>query len=163
MRACMVVFVAMLGCGYPPLPAVNLDATSEDAGPVCFGNIFRICFPASKVPAMPKTLPELTETEIDTDMTAGGTPCDQNNDQKANYCVIAAAGLTLPATATLTAHGPKPLVLLSTTTMELLGSIDVSSHQSGGAQPPGAGANPMDPALCAFATPPAAATMGGGG
>src|SRR5262249_52770624 len=135
------------------------SANPPDAGPVCFGKVFPICFPASRVPAAPRTLAGLTE--IDTDMTASGLLCDQNNVQKAIYWVVAAAGMTLLAGATLTAHGTKPLVLLSTTTMELSGTIDVSSHQTGGAQLRGAGANPTAPAACAFATSPTAATVGG--
>lgn len=148
-----------------PAPACGFRSSGNggmiDGGidaPKCFGTIFQICFPASKVPTTPRVL-TAGLTQIDTDMTDPGSACDQNNDQNAKYCVVAAAGLMLPADAMLTAHGTKPLVLLSTTTMELLGSIDVSSHQTGGAQLRGAGASPTDPA-CASATPP---TGGGGG
>ncbi|HEX8106311.1 MAG TPA: hypothetical protein VF516_01230, partial [Kofleriaceae bacterium] len=163
MKACLVVSVAMMGCGFPRPPDVNPDAPSAGdapAAPVCFGKIVPICFPASAVPSAPRTL--LT-VENDTDLTDTGSLCDQNNDQKAAYCVVAGAGVSLPAGKTVTAHGSKPLILLSTAAMELLGSIDVSSHLTGGPQPRGAGANPTDLTACVFATRAVAATMGGGG
>ena len=104
----------------------------------------------------------LGSTDIDTDLTGLGSACDQNNDQQARYCVMAGAGFTLMTGATLTAHGGKPLVLLSTMTMDLLGDIDVSSHHAG-AQLRGAGSNPTNAGACSFMTEPVVATMGGGG
>jgi hypothetical protein len=153
----MVVFVAVVGCGYPPLPA-NLDATPADAGTICFGEIVPICFPTSKVPAAAKVLPMVEE--IDTDMTDSGSLCNQDHDQRTKYCVVAAAGLTLPAGATLTAHGDKPLVLLSTAAMDLSGDIDVGSHRAGLRGP---GANPTETGACSFTMAPVGPTMGGGG
>ncbi len=158
----MALLALAPACGFSSSPGSGGgDAGTIDAAPVCFGAFPRVCFPASAVPMTPRTLDMLTE--IDTDMTASGAACDQNNNQKGNYCVFASAGLTLPAGATLTAHGSKPLVVLSTTLMDLSGSIDVSSHLSRGPQLQGAGANPMATDACSFATPPMAATMGGGG
>jgi hypothetical protein len=122
--------------------------------PICFGRNIRICF-SGTVPAVPRTL---GTTEIDTDLMASGSLCDQNNDQKARYCVVVGAPLMLSAGAMLTARGDKPLVLLSTTTMDLLGDIDVSSHRNGRRGP---GANPAG--ACSFKTAPTEATMGGGG
>jgi hypothetical protein len=58
------------------------------------------------------------------------------------------------------AHGSKALILLSTTTMDVLGDIDVSSHHTG-PQQRGAGVNPMAPA-CSFGTPPTQPLLGGG-
>jgi hypothetical protein len=140
-------------------PACGFSSSGggTDVGPPCFGSVVRICFDAGAVPMAPRSLPA---TEIDTDKTASGDLCDQNNDQKASYCVVTGAPLTLAAGAVLTAHGDKPLVLLSTTTMELLGDIDVSSHLGG---PRGPGANPSAAGACSFMTAPMVAQMGGGG
>jgi hypothetical protein len=138
----------------------SLDASAVDvpAAPVCFGTIVPICFPASAVPSAPRTL---STVDIDTDLMGSASLCDQTNDRKAAYCVVAGTGIALPAGETVSAHGSKPLVLLSSGTMNLLGSIDVSSHLTGGA-PRGAGANPTDLTACVFATRAVAATMGGG-
>ena len=134
------------------------DGGTIDAAPVCFGSIIKVCFSASAVPTMPRML---GSTDIDTDMTDSGSLCNQDNDQKTNYCVVAGTNVTLMAGATLTAQGDKPLVLLSTTTMDLAGDIDVGSHHAG-AQLRGAGANPIGGA-CSFVTAPTEAMMGGGG
>src|SRR3954471_1446379 len=100
MKVCLAVFVAMLGCGFPRPADLSFDAPTTDASavdapiaPVCFGNLVPICFPASMVPSTPRTL--LT-VEIDTDMTGASSLCDQNNDQKAAYCVVVGAGVSLP-------------------------------------------------------------------
>ncbi|HEX8113567.1 MAG TPA: hypothetical protein VF516_37810, partial [Kofleriaceae bacterium] len=160
MRSWMALLALAPACGFSSSAGSGTGKIDAgDAGPACFGAFPRVCFPASAVPMKPRTLDGLTE--IDTDMTASGSACDQNNDQKAAYCVYASAGFTLAASAMLTAHGSKPLVVLSTTMMDLAGSIDVSSHLAGAPQLRGAGANPQDPAACAFRTPPTAAAMGG--
>ncbi|HEX3478113.1 MAG TPA: hypothetical protein VHT91_23990, partial [Kofleriaceae bacterium] len=122
MRPWMALLALAPACGF------SSSGGGTDVGPPCFGSVVRICFDAGAVPMAPRSLPA---TEIDTDKTASGDLCDQNNDQKASYCVVTGAPLTLAAGAVLTAHGDKPLVLLSTTTMELLGDIDVSSHLGG--------------------------------
>jgi len=156
--------LALSGCGSvtPVSPdgsgMTPLDAGSDGTSPVCFGKVFPICL--SAVPSSPRTFQ--VSTSIDTDSTGSASECDQNNDQVANYCVITGAGLTLPVGATLTAHGSKPLVLLSTTTMEIAGSIDVSSHQ-GGATFPGAGSNPKTAGACTSMPPPVGPTQNGGG
>jgi hypothetical protein len=137
------------------VPACGFQSSAEtgDAGPTCFGDIVRICFDAT-MPVVPRTL---GTTEINTDMTASGSLCDQNNKQKTAYCVVVGAPLMLSAGAMLTARGDKPLVLLSTGKMDLLGDIDVSSHHAGRRGP---GANPAAAGACSFMT---AAIMGGGG
>jgi hypothetical protein len=154
----MALLALAPACGFSSSPGDNPGTI--DTRPACFGSVVRICFPASAVPDKPRPL---ASGGIDTDMTARGSLCDQNNDHKDAYCVVTGAGLTLPAGAMLSAHGGKPLVLLSTAGIELSGSIDVSSHQSGGAQLRGAGADPLATDACSFATPAMAATMGGGG
>jgi hypothetical protein len=154
------VLVVAAACAYPPVSAVSHDAA--DDGPPdavrCFGTFVRICFSsAGAVPVAPKMLGNIA---IDTDASGTGSSCDQQNDQKSRYCVVAAAGLTVASGAVVTAQGSKPLVLLSTSTLDMLGDIDVSSHHAG-SQLVGAGANPSEP--CSFATSPTTATSAGGG
>jgi hypothetical protein len=150
--------MALLGLlALAPACGFSSSGGGVDAGSSCFGSMIRICFDATAVPAAPRSLPT---TDIDTDKTASGFLCDQNNDQKARYCVVTGAPLTLASGAMLTARGDKPLVLLSTTTMDLLGDIDVSSHHDGVQRP---GANPADASACSFMTAPTGPTMGGGG
>jgi hypothetical protein len=161
MKACVIVFVTLGACGYPPLKDLSDDANAG-APPdvaVCFGSFVRICFQsASNVPTMPVMLPDVSIVEIDTDIAS---LCDQNNDHASAYCVVAGAGFTLPANRTIRAYGSKPLVLLSTTTFDLLGVVDVSSNRAGGAQAKGAGADPVG--LCIGATAAQAAGGGFGG
>jgi hypothetical protein len=122
---------------------------------MCFGSfdLDRICF--SVLPAMPVTL--APTAPIDTDHSAMCDP-NVNNENMGKFCVISGAGLTLPAGNTLRAFGSKPLVLLSTTTIDLQGDVDVSSNHSAGPMDIGASANPST--LC---TNPMAATGNSGG
>src|SRR5262245_52541968 len=159
MAARMVVLVVIAACGYPPLPGLT------DAGDVlpdaqqCFGSYIRICFvSASAVPTTPRPFGDI---DINTDDTSGAQ-CNQQNDQARDYCIVAGAGFMLMSGKRLTARGTKPLVLLSTTTMDILGDIDVSSHHAG-PQQKGPGANPAAPGTCSFATTPTAATLASGG
>jgi hypothetical protein len=154
--------MALLGLlALAPACGFSSSGGGVDAGSSCFGSMIRICFDATAVPAAPRVLGGIDiDVDIDTDRTASGFLCDQNNDQRATYCVVTGAPLTLSAGATLTAHGDKPLVLLSTTTMELLGDIDVSSHRGGRRGP---GATSAAASACSFMTAPTGAAMGGGG
>lgn len=103
----------------------------------------------------PTELVALTEdTNIDTDVSP---ICDQQNDQKEHYCVIAGAGFT--STKRIFAQGSKPLILLSTMTMVLTDSVDVSSNHNG-SRPRGAGSNPLQ---CTGTTPATGASGGFGG
>jgi hypothetical protein len=149
--ALLGLLVLAPACGF----SSGSDGTSDAR--MCFGDLIPICFSAGAVPAAPRSL---GTTDIDTDMTASGSLCDQNNTQSARYCVVTGAPLTLSAGAMLTAHGDKPLVLLSTTTMDLLGDIDVSSHHDVRRGP---GANPSDASACSFMTAPTGPSFGGGG
>ena len=142
----MALLALAPACGFSSNGGGDDGGGTVDAAPVCYGEILKVCFPPSKVPTMPQML---GTTTINTDMTDSGSLCNQDNDQKTNYCVVAGSTLTLMAGATLTAQGLKPLVLLSATTMDLAGDIDVSSHHAGD-QLRGAGANPTDPGACSF-------------
>jgi hypothetical protein len=142
MRAWMACCLIVAACGYPPLARLDGDANGAGGEGVppdaqaCFGSfdLEKICF--SIVPSTPLTLSG--DTPISTDDPA---MCDPNNDRKGQYCVIAGVGFTLPAGKTIRAFGSKPLVLLSTTTIDLQGGVDVSSRNAG-VMNTGAGANP---------------------
>lgn len=136
------------GGGSEPLP--------PDA-PQCFGSIVKVCFTTfADVPTAPLTL---GTTNIPTD---NAPVCDQRNDQAMSYCVIAGTSVTtLPGTI-LRAYGIKPLVLLSLTTADIAGDIDVSSR-NGITNPIGAGANPTAPDICTGTTPATGVSGGFGG
>jgi hypothetical protein len=128
---------------------------APDATNLCFGRFAKVCF--TKPPTEPLTVSALKD--IDTDSTSPAM-CDQQNDRKGNFCVVAAAGITIEAAGAIRAHGMKPLVLVSTTRLTLTGKVDVSS--TGGQTPVrGAGANFNE---CGVgATPPDGAGGGFGG
>jgi hypothetical protein len=159
----MALLALAPACGFSANPGSSSDAGMgtgmSDAAPMCFGTLLSICFPAAAVPDRPRMF---GNADFNTDLTVSGSACDQNNDHKDAYCVVAGAGFVLTPGARLTATGGKPLVLLSTTDMDLSGTIDVASHLTGVvAQLRGPGANPDS--ACSFTTPPIAALGGGGG
>jgi hypothetical protein len=139
MRSWLAFLLVTTACGFP-MPADVGDDAMPDAdsdlpldAAACYGSFVRVCFSTP-----PTTLVALTDdTDIDTDASP---ICDQRNDQMAHYCVVVGAGFT--STKKITAHGSKPLILLSTTTIILAGDVDVSSNHNG-TQPRGAGANPL--------------------
>jgi hypothetical protein len=114
----------------------NGDGSATPSTQMCFGSfdLDKICF--SVIPTMPVTIDDM---KINTDDL---TMCDPNNDQKGKYCVIAGAGLTLHEGKTIRAFGSRPLMLLSTTVIDLQGVVDVSSNHNAGPTNIGAGANP---------------------
>jgi hypothetical protein len=116
-----------------------------------------VCFDSNE--AVPKTAVVLA-ADIDTDST---TDCDQHNDEKGDYCVVTGAGISVPAGTSVRAIGSKPLVLLSTTTFDLSGTIDVSSRISGTIQQPGAGASLTIPSCTIGAIAPTVSSGGYGG
>jgi hypothetical protein len=87
--------------------------------------------------------------------------CDQHNDQTTVYCVVVTSDLTLTSNAVLRAHGARPLVLLSTGTINLQAAaiIDVSSMHAGPDRI-GAGGNAL---TCRAGTPPIGPGGGYGG
>jgi len=132
------------------------EATPPDAQ-LCFGSFVRVCFnTAADVPTSPVML---GTTNIPTD---SAPVCHQHNDQATKYCVIAGTSITTLPSTILRAYGIKPLVLLSTTTADISGNIDVSSR-NGVANPVGAGANPTGSDVCTGATLAAGVSGGFGG
>jgi hypothetical protein len=161
MRLWMALLALGPACGFNSNSNSNSDAmhdaSSPDASQLCFGSFVKVCFnTAADVPTAPPALPTGPMVLINTDSDAA---CDRNNDQAGAYCVVAGSSFSLAANQTLRAYGSKPLVLLSTSTFDLAGIVDVSSnHVIVGSQGSGAGANPVG--LCTGAD--AAQDSGGG-
>jgi hypothetical protein len=128
--AFLAVLPACSGFMGPPLTMMGDGGTDSDGtvvppdGRACFGTLVPVCF--SVLPTAPLTLP-MDNVVIDT----GTSPmCDQNNDRTAGFCVLAGTSFTLTAAQSIRGVGAKPLVVLSTTTIDLQGSIDVSSTKA---------------------------------
>jgi hypothetical protein len=150
----MALLVMVSACGFQSNEAKNdgggggSDGGGSDGGvipdappdaQVCFGSYPSVCFSTpADVPTAALTLPQ----EID---TMSSPLCGTRNNQP-TFCVVAARGLTIGA-GTVRAYGARPLVLLSTTTFDLTGTLDVSSTSGVVAHPTGPGV--VDIASCA--------------
>lgn len=137
------------------LPACGFSSSDRDGSdvPRCHGSYLQICFSsAADVPVAPVTVPQLVDTD--------GPACDQHNDQAGDYCVVAGAGVTVPQGKPVRAFGTRPLILLSTTTVALIGTVNASSARVG-THPTGAGADPAGP--CTGAAPADHSSGGFGG
>lgn len=154
--ALMALLALTPACGFGGASTKSDGGLGDDDAPTpfpfCHGSFVKVCF--STDPTATKTFTVPTTT-IDTGST---TDCDQQNDQKDRYCVVAGNGFTIASGQKLVAHGAKPLVLLSTAMFDVSGDIDVSSSTQ--AQTRGPGADPVD---CANGTPPTASAGGYGG
>jgi hypothetical protein len=153
MRAWLVPFLTATACGYPSLPALDSHGDASNQFPFCYGSFVKVCFETA-----PTTRQTFTDAVIVIN-TDGSPLCDQWNNQKARYCVIAGNGFTIDNAQKLAAHGSKPLVLLATGMFDVSGDIDVSSSRNG-IQAKGPGA---DPAECPMGTAPIGSSGGYGG
>lgn len=122
----------------------------------CFGSYVSICFNSgADVPSAPKIL----SGDISTDDVQ---LCDQHNHQSADYCVVTGRGISIADNVIVRAYGSKPLVLLSTETVDVLGTLDASSvSQPTAAHANGPGVSAI--AECADATIAADNSSGGFG
>jgi hypothetical protein len=159
-----IAFLALLpACGFQA-PLASGDGGGIDSPPdapqLCFGSFVRVCFnTVADVPTDAKNMSAGADIDTDSQMQA---VCDQQNDRKRDFCVIAGKGFVLATGQVLRAHGSKPLVLLSTDTMmlEATSMVDVSSTRMAAPQDRGAGANPSN---CMAGMAPAMAGGGFGG
>ncbi len=128
-----------------------IDATigNPDA-PNCFGTgLVRVCL--ATVPTAPRVI--VADLAID---TGTSSLCEATtNAEAANLCVLSGMGIELASSRTLRARGTRPLVLISTTKIDVSGTLDVSSR-------PGVPGPNSDPDLTAC-PPGSAATNGGSG
>jgi hypothetical protein len=152
MRAWTACLAMLSACGFA---TPTLDA-GEQGGRACFGTVIEICFP-NGAPTTQVTFPPTINTG---DSTGAGASqlCDRTNESASTYCVIAGPSLTLPATRVLRGVGSRPLVLLSTSSIEIdaLAIVDVASKRD----ERGASANPAD---CATTAAPTDSNAGGFG
>ncbi len=145
MRAHLAALLALSACGFrapstqapddgPRDGTTGMEKPPDDAA-LCFGSFVTVCL--ESMPTGPKTF------DVDTTIDTGTASCAKTTNPAATaYCVIAADGITLSGDHTINAKGAKPLVLLSTSTIDITGTIDVSSHHDAMPQLAGAGANP---------------------
>jgi hypothetical protein len=166
MRAWIACLALLPACGFKSttqLPDGNggmMDGGME-GNPLpdaqqCFGSFVNVCL--SALPAGPLMFPSSGDVfDINTDPEATGQPCDPA-PSNANFCVVAATAINVPALKTIRARGARPLVLVAIGSFELFGTIDVSSSATGPER--GAGASMT---VCTTPTAPTPATVNSGG
>jgi hypothetical protein len=131
--------------------AALADMRPDDRTNFCYGNgLLRICL--DDAPMVDRTY---NATNIDTATAAACVVVAQSGGP--DLCVI--AGVTLQLT-NVRAFGPRPLVLIGTSRIELAGSIDVASRRIEGASVPAAGSNDTS---CSTTNNPVANAGGNGG
>lgn len=118
------------------LADADIDAPDIDAAMTVSPDA-RTCWGTGLLTICPTNMPTLAwsvtaSTAINTNNSA---LCVPYSGASANaYCVVAATSVSIDAGQTLRAFGPKPLVILSTSSITVDGTIDISAG--------GAGANP---------------------
>lgn len=154
MRA--AVFALLVGCSFEHgVTAAGSgdggtgDAQVDVAG--CTPGFLDLCGEAA--PSQPLHIATADTIDTDTDprcrtvTQASGGP----------VCLVYATSVMIAAGGSLTATGSRPLAIVSTSTLAIAGSIDVSSRRSGQRGPA------SSDAACAFATTPEPDTGGAGG
>jgi hypothetical protein len=112
----------------------------------------------AQMPATPRMI--MSPTAIDTDKP---DDCAPDAVGSPAYCIIAGSSITIASGQTLSAHGSRPLVLMSSTTITVIGTIDVAGHVSGTPQTAGPGVPPAPGAASNPCAPATATTAHGGG
>jgi len=160
MRSWMALLAMVPACGFQSSEAKDGGGGSGTPDALlCFGSFVKVCFDSpSHVPTTAKMWTD--DVDVDTDATDTSSLCDQNNNQKGMYCVVAGTGMTLADMKKLRGHGSKSLILLSTMPIDLEGIIDVSSNRNLVANK-GAGADPSG--SCTGAATVAGYSGGAGG
>jgi hypothetical protein len=132
-------------CGFAPHAAGDGGATGgermggemmggEPAPPGCHGTGLGVVVCLAQPPLV--GLQVLGTRAVDT--TLGSQDCEAlTGPTMDDYCVL--AGTSVSITGFLYAQGPRPLVIVSLSTLDVGGSIDVASHRSASPQLVGAG------------------------
>lgn len=125
-----------------------------DAPPACVPGFLDLC----EQPA-PTGNFIVGELQIDTDndnrcktLTQSGGP---------DVCLLHFTEIEVQSGATFLAYGSRPLALVASTSIKIIGNLDVSSRR-GRLTRPGAGYAPTQDGFCGFATTPVDDTGGGG-
>ena len=142
----------------PPIDARDGDPGEEtpiDAR-TCFGEgNYEVCLQA--ITPMPSLdLPVALSTDAAPCLTPVPASFWAKTTGQPDGCVIVAESIQVPATTTVT--GSRPLVLVATGTITIVGALDLSSRQGIDALGPAANSG-----LCTAPTPPGGAAAGGGG
>ena len=146
----LVCSPATMSCERTSTPAPDGSGMPGPDGGTCYGTgLFHACFQTP--PTMDVTFGTSTILDTDTD-----TRCTYQS----GACVIAGANLTVAAM--LRATGTHPLVLVGTSSILVMGTIDVSSRRATGGNLPMTGAG-SDPAACVPVPEDAFPTGGPGG
>src|SRR5690242_1296849 len=135
-----VALLVVSACGFAPAGKtdghVGSDGTigTEQSLPVCYGTGLGVQVCPATPPASALML--IGTKTYDTDM--GSQDCATLIGPTMNdYCVVAGKSITI--NGFVYAHGTRPLLLLSLTTLDVFGTIDVASHNSSSPQLVGAG------------------------
>ena len=111
-----------------PDDAAPGDGTIGNDGPssrVCLGSFVKVCVD------VPPVALELSVQTIDTS-DAGAMKCQPYDaTPMVDACVIAAQTITVPSGNTVTATGPRRLILLATGALTIAGTLDAGSHRAG--------------------------------
>jgi hypothetical protein len=161
MSARALWIVILSGCGFHSTAAAPASDAAVDSASIdspdhpnfCLGNaVVMACL--TQMPAAPIMITRLTA--IDTDTSSSCSPDAVGSP--APYCILAGSSITIAGGQTLSAHGGRPLVLMASGAIAVMGAIDVAGHVRGMPQAAGPGS-----ALCAPATAAMAGGGGGGG
>jgi hypothetical protein len=129
-RAALVLLLT--GCSFDAKATVTDGAPGGDGGNFCLRNaMVTACL------AQPPTA-SLTisgTTMIDTDKAGDCAPGAVDSQ----YCILAGSSITIAGGQTLSAHGSRPLVLMSSGAITVIGTIDVAGHVLGVPQATGPG------------------------
>lgn len=119
---------------------------------LCFGTgLVQVCL--ASLPTTPLIVS--SSQTISTEAASSSCVATTNTTAMA-YCVVAATAIQIDRGRILRGTGPRPIVLVSTSTLSLAGAVDVASHGAS----PGAGAN--SPA-CVAGKAAGSGGSGGGG
>jgi hypothetical protein len=172
-RSLAVGLALLAGCdslfGFQTVPAHDgglvdaaLDAPPDDAPPgmTCAGSLLRHCEPTQTIMGKTLTIAGGAAQLIDTD-AAEGMGCDRVLSQAGGPEVCALVYDVVTIDGTVTAVGSRPLAIYAMSSLEIGGTIDVSSHA--GSASLGAGADGTCRSANGAAMPTVSAMHAGGG
>ena len=114
----------------PDAADAPIDSPDAPAGFACYGTgmVKDICFPQPPTTALVVSNNVIVDTAM-----VGGANCTTIVAQNGgpSLCVIAKQSITIGLGATLSATGANPLVLIAAGSIDITGTLDVSSHRSG--------------------------------
>jgi len=153
----LALLVLSAGCGFssPAASSQVSDAAQGSDGAPCVPGFLDLCNQTAQSTSLNFTSAKMLDTDRDQlchriSQPGGG-----------EVCLVYATVINITSTGSITAFGSRPLVLASSSTMTIDGTIDVGSHAGPNGGQRGPGANAMTG--CTFAGNPADDSGGGGG